>query len=642
MPSFEKFEDLQDLHLVRTNDSVQSSSRTAAEKLVGTVIEHRYQLLDLIGEGGMGFVFKAIQLTTGRLVAIKMIASENISTEQILRFCQEAKAACAFSHPNAVAIYELFISNGTTPYLAMQYVEGITLADEIERNGPLAEAEATQIFSQVADALAHAHQSHVLHRDIKPSNIMLVNDMRGHRAAMLLDFGIAKLASEDGKSLTLTKTGEVVGTPHYMSPEQCQGKEADPRSDIYALGCVMYEALTGEKAVIGGNFLQVLANQVHDTIKPMSEHDAAKNISPRMKNIIHKAIEKDPNKRFQSMTELWQVLLGRDAVPTGRSVVAAPDDRLQLSKLVSLQPLQSVPLKVGVLSLVTVGLIVAIALFIYLNCQPLARPIILSQGSQKQFANAMSEYHKRKFDVAKPKLEHAIVQIVSEVSPSDDHSEDPNLVYENVTSALRDNSTNYDLWALGVGLERSRKDLDLNEKVALTRAAVAAFDTGLQSHPLDSPLNHERAVGWQMLASDLQNNNDDNDALLYYRTAVKYDQDEIARQEHNSGNDVNDLYVHVADAYREMGNIEKNNQQGDVLRQIRAYYDFNKATDWYAKAEPLILRDHPGWADDGEFYLSHASALQSLGRTKEAEEMRAKAKDYAAKHGKSSGLSTKP
>jgi serine/threonine protein kinase len=627
VPSFEKFEDLQDLHLVQTNDSAPSSARTAAEKLVGTIIEQRYQLLNLIGEGGMGFVFKAKQLTTGRMVAIKMIASENVSTEQLMRFCQEAKAACAFSHPNAVAIYELFVSDGTTPYLAMQYVEGITLSEEIERNGPLAEEAAARIFSQVADALAHAHQSHVLHRDIKPSNIMLVNDIRGNRSAMLLDFGIAKLGSPDDKSLHLTKTGEVVGTPYYMSPEQCQGKDADQRSDIYALGCVMYEALTGEKAVAGENFLQVLSNQVHAKIKPISEHAAGKNVSPRMKQIIHKAIEKDPNQRFQSMSQLWQVLSGKVESPTRKLVVGGQNKR-QVSKQITPK----------VLTAAAIVTLFALSLVAYMLTQrsgstttntgkPIAQPLVLSNEVQDKYIHAVTDLRNANVEKSTPALKQVIGAIIAKVAPGAANGQISDIVLEKLIKIVPGHSTYDDFWCLGSAFQSAGQDRDLTEKVVLSTAAVAAFDTGLARKPLNSQLKHDRAVAYSGLAADQHNNGDQQKALLDYWTAIEYAHGEIDRQKAVGGK-ATDLYVQIADAYIQVAEIEKNTDPAKVRD------DFIEAEKWYSLAEPSIEEEQPSWADDGNFYLKHAQVLDALGDKDKAALKKAQAATYNAKHKK--------
>jgi serine/threonine protein kinase len=286
------------------------------ERVIGEVIDGRYQLLSAIGQGGMGYVYKAKQLTTGRTLAIKMLSSKASATDaHMMRFQQEAKAACAFSHANAVHVYDFGITSDGIPYLTMQFVEGKTLADEIAHNGALDQDSALLIFGQIASALAAAHDQHVLHRDIKPSNIMLVPiKEEPHRSAMLLDFGIAKLEDADPSQLGLTKTGEVFGTPFYMSPEQCRGQKLDQRSDIYSLGCVMYEALTGVPPFYGENFLQILYRHINDVPQPLSAMRMNGTISSDLQKIVMKCLAKDPLQRFASMEEVKKALAQVDSV----------------------------------------------------------------------------------------------------------------------------------------------------------------------------------------------------------------------------------------------------------------------------------------------------------------------------------------
>lgn len=634
MPSFEKFEDLQDLHLVQTNDSALSSSRTAAEKLVGTIIEQRYQLLSLIGEGGMGFVFKAKQLTTGRMVAIKMIASENVSSEQIMRFCQEAKAACAFSHPNAVAIYELFVSDGTTPYLAMQYVEGLTLSEELERNGPLAEDEAARIFSQVADALAHAHQSHVLHRDIKPSNIMLVNDIRGNRSAMLLDFGIAKLSSPDGKSLDLTKTGEVMGTPYYMSPEQCQGKEADQRSDIYALGCVMYEALTGKKPVAGDNFLQVLTNQVQEKIKPISEHATAKDVSPRMKQIIHKAIEKDPNKRFQSMTELWQVLSGKADLPVSKNAVTA-NDRHQPRVLLRVM-------------FVAVTAACAFGLNAYFLSQKHTAPnqvtpqAVTAQRSApapntvandwaSKYVDAVRQFRLGKQNEAIPVFKETINKIKSIQSqePSANGPSNTDAICRRLVEILYQDPASNEFWSLGLAFQHARIGTNKIGNVAMANATVLVDTEGLRRYPDEVNLRHDLGPAYEYLAGDEYNIGDKDNliqALNHYRQAAQVEDSFIKSEVQHNRNPV-DIYNRIANSYHSMGEIENH-----LADPTAAKLDFSTAELWFAQADERIKAADPGWAYNGIFLKEHGGNQEALGHTDLAAKLIQQAHDYQKSH----------
>ncbi|HEY9778401.1 MAG TPA: serine/threonine-protein kinase [Planktothrix sp.] len=307
MPGSDKFDELkrEELHLHSTQDDRTARSSELAKAPEPQIIDKRYQLLELIGEGGMGRVYKAKQMMTGRIVALKMLTADSVNDPMhLMRFQQEGKAACAIKHPNAVGVYEFGVTSDFVAYLVMEYVEGPTLADEIADHGPLAESFALQIFEHVADALECAHDNRVLHRDIKPSNIVLVADRKVGRKAMILDFGIAKYEDEANANLHLTKTGEVFGTPLYMSPEQCQGTKTDARSDIYSLGCVMYEAVAGFPPFSGENFLQLVHRQVNDKPPPIDNRLLRKPISTAFQSVIFKCLEKNPANRFKSMSEL--------------------------------------------------------------------------------------------------------------------------------------------------------------------------------------------------------------------------------------------------------------------------------------------------------------------------------------------------
>jgi serine/threonine protein kinase len=210
-----------------------------------------YYIVELVGSGGMGLVYRAEQRILGRTVALKVIRPEIADSGGYrARFLREARFAAAVDHPHVVSVFDAGEQDGRL-YLAMQWVDGLDLATVLDREQRLAPERAVRIGVQLAQALQAVHDAGLVHRDVKPSNV-LVRDIGGHDHAYLTDFGIAKApAGQD----SLTRTGSVIGTPAYLSPEQIRGQQPGPRSDLYALGCVMFEALTGQRPFGGDDDL---------------------------------------------------------------------------------------------------------------------------------------------------------------------------------------------------------------------------------------------------------------------------------------------------------------------------------------------------------------------------------------------------
>lgn len=222
-------------------DSVETG---APDRFIGTTIEGRYEVLSLAGKGGMSAVYRARHLLTQRIVALKLMHSHLLTDESaVRRFQQEAKAASRLHHINAISVLDMGITNDGQPYLTMDFLEGRSLSEEIRSCGKIEAMRSIHVFLQVCAALAHAHDQRIVHRDLKPSNVMLIQADDDPDFVKVVDFGIAKILREGSESLKLTATGDVFGSPYYMSPEQCMGNQLDARSDIYSMGCLMYEAL---------------------------------------------------------------------------------------------------------------------------------------------------------------------------------------------------------------------------------------------------------------------------------------------------------------------------------------------------------------------------------------------------------------
>ena len=292
--------------------------------MIGTTLSH-YRVLQLLGRGGMGEVYAAEDLKLRRRVALKVLPPEMAAEpERRRRFEREAQAVAALNHPGIVTIYAVEHENDTT-FLIMELVEGRTLDHGVPKGGmPL--ADFLRIAIPLADAVNAAHERGILHRDLKPGNVMLTTDGR----IKVLDFGLAKLA--EGPTHTLlkmapgsvtTSAGQIMGTLTYMAPEQAEGKPADHRADIFALGVVLYELLAGTRPFAGETSVSILTALLRDTPRPLSEvrHDLPPAIAP----IIQRCLEKEPGDRYQSAADLRADLEQlRGSVPERWKRVAAP------------------------------------------------------------------------------------------------------------------------------------------------------------------------------------------------------------------------------------------------------------------------------------------------------------------------------
>ncbi|MBX9689095.1 MAG: protein kinase [Candidatus Obscuribacterales bacterium] len=302
------------------------------EPKAGDIFAERYEILGTLGDGGMGKVYKARHNLMKRIVAIKMLLPHLVSSAAALkRFQQEAQAASALNHPNIPTVYDFGISDKGIPFLVMDYLEGKSLATILQESGSLSQERTVPIFIQACSALAHAHSKGVIHRDLKPANIMLI-EYEGHTDVLkIVDFGIAKLLQPDGAE-QLTHTGEVFGSPLYMSPEQCRGKELDQRSDIYSLGCVLYRAVTGRPVFGGRDAMECMYKQVNDLPGSFSDICPELGLSEKLESAVFKAIAKQPEDRFQNMTEFREALeIVRGGTPSSANkLFSVPPDSGQV------------------------------------------------------------------------------------------------------------------------------------------------------------------------------------------------------------------------------------------------------------------------------------------------------------------------
>ena len=273
--------------------------------MVGTVLGDRYELLEVIGSGGMAVVYKAKCRLLNRFVAVKVLRTEFAKDEEFLsRFKIESQAAASLSHQNIVSIYDVGAAEGVN-YIVMEYVEGITLKEYITQNGILPWREAIGFSIQILSALEHAHKNGIVHRDIKPHNIIITPE----KVLKVTDFGIARAST----SATLTISGTTIGSVHYFSPEQARGGYTDAKSDIYSLGIVMYEMLTGRVPFDGDSPITIAIMQIQNM--PPSPKEFNISIPLALESIVMKAIKKDKDSRYQTATAMIADLLQVEKQP---------------------------------------------------------------------------------------------------------------------------------------------------------------------------------------------------------------------------------------------------------------------------------------------------------------------------------------
>lgn len=265
----------------------------------------RYRAIKLVGKGAVSKVYQCRDRVLNRIVAIKFLQSSRWTGDEILRFQSEAKATSRLTHPNIIHVHDFGATDAGQPYMVLEYFTGVSLEDLIANRGPLPEPSAAEIGIQVARAMAFAHSKGVLHRDIKPANIMLIETDEQTVIAKVIDFGLADFVNERPIGV---KGGSLVGTPAYMSPSQILGNSADERSEIYALGCTLFEAMTGRPPFVGESTLDTINMHVSTPPSRLSEVFANADFSNDMEKVIARSLQKDPEKTFADMSEVEKAL----------------------------------------------------------------------------------------------------------------------------------------------------------------------------------------------------------------------------------------------------------------------------------------------------------------------------------------------
>ncbi len=292
------------------------------DPLIGTVLDDKYHILEVLGFGGMSVVYKAMQEPVERLVAVKTVKFRVDERPDIWRrFEREVKTLSKLSHPNVVTVYDCVIGADSQPYVVMDYLKGASL-DQVLLEGRLSLEQTYSVAAQICLGVGHAHRHEVIHRDIKPANIMLLDDtasggtinalnsgyrleQASHRQVKVVDFGLAKLGEDSRK---LTHSGELWGSPPYMSPEQISGRECDSRSDIYSLGCVIYEMLTGKDPFWGANVYELLHCHMHNQAPTLACACPDGQFPVQLENVIARAMAKNPVDRFATMIDFKDAL----------------------------------------------------------------------------------------------------------------------------------------------------------------------------------------------------------------------------------------------------------------------------------------------------------------------------------------------
>lgn len=267
------------------------------EKYIGTMLDGRYEILEMIGEGGMAIVFRALDHRLNRYVAVKIMREEMAQDEEFRRrFCAESHAVAMLSNPNIVSVYDVSHSD-EREYIVMELIAGITLKQYMDKKGALDWKEVVHFTKQITRALAHAHERGIIHRDIKPQNIMLLRD----GTLKVADFGIAALENE-----VYENNGQTIGSIHYIAPEQARGNSPDARSDIYSLGVVMYEMLSGRLPFTGSTLAEIAVKHMNAQPEPL--RDSFPSIPEELERITLKAMSADLSERYQTAGELLEAL----------------------------------------------------------------------------------------------------------------------------------------------------------------------------------------------------------------------------------------------------------------------------------------------------------------------------------------------
>lgn len=293
-------------HTSLIDNCTECGGKTKANELIGSIFADRYEILSLLGAGAGGSVYKARHRFMKNLVAIKILHASHMQEIQLMqRFSLEAQALSKLKHPNITAITDFGITSNGAAFMIMDYFEAVSLSKIIDEFGFLTIEQVLPVFKQICDGLQFAHEQGVIHRDLKPNNVLVSNFGKPEMVVKIADFGTVKLCKPlVNNNVVATEMGQVFGSPLYMSPEQCRGDEIDYRSDIYSMGCLMYECLVGLPPIVGKSVIEVMYKHMHEECPHIGDTEPGALLNDFCQGLVMKALQKDKNQRFKSMSEL--------------------------------------------------------------------------------------------------------------------------------------------------------------------------------------------------------------------------------------------------------------------------------------------------------------------------------------------------
>ena len=321
----------------RSRGRVATPTLPPVDNLLGQTLDGRYRLDDVLGSGGMGTVYRATHVTIGKTLAVKVLAQEFAGDDTFRRrFLREAQAVSQISHHNVVEVSDFGVTPTGSLYLVMEFLEGESLSDLLDREGGLGWRRAKPLVLQVCRALQSAHEKGILHRDVKPENCMRIARPDNPDFIKVLDFGLAKmLMAEPGIDVSLSaKGGGIMGTPEYMSPERIRGQTLDARSDVYALGVLAYELITGCVPYSGDHYTKVLDQQLNAAPVPLRKVSPELDIGRDVEVVVLRALEKSPERRFASAGELADALEATERTATPEIADSGAADRERTYRII--------------------------------------------------------------------------------------------------------------------------------------------------------------------------------------------------------------------------------------------------------------------------------------------------------------------
>jgi serine/threonine-protein kinase len=327
-------------------DGTALRSAGGTDDLIGSVVADRYHIMEKLGEGGMGTVYLGEHVKMGRKSAIKVMSKSMANdADAIARFNREAANASRINHPNVCAIYDFGETADGLIYLAMEFIPGESLTQLLDREGALPPGRAARIITQVADALAAAHELGLVHRDLKPDNVMVTTGRDGDDVVKVVDFGIAKAMGSD-ESQQVTRTGLVVGTPEYMSPEQLSGDQLDGRSDLYSLALVLYRTLTDKLPFQADTAQEVMIKRLTDEPLPLNEAVPGAHFPPKLQEVIDWGLQRMPGERCDNAATFGTMVAeALSSIPDAAAPIVDTDGATQLmdSQPATLEPTTQLP-----------------------------------------------------------------------------------------------------------------------------------------------------------------------------------------------------------------------------------------------------------------------------------------------------------